>query len=89
MGMLARVPEKETMMKACRRNPADLLAVALLSVGALGLSLLSLDRFDLISEPLGSLLILGRTLGSAAALGAVYQWTRQSNLQRGYVRVRA
>ena len=76
-------------MKASRRNPADLLAVALLSVGALGLSLLSLDRFDLISEPFGSLLVLGRTIGSTVAMGALYQWTQRSSLKRGYVRVRA
>jgi CHASE3 domain sensor protein len=87
--MLARMPEKETRMKAFRRNPAGLLAVALLSVGALGLSFLSLGRLDLISEPFGSLLIFGRVVGSAAALGVLYQWTRQSSLQRGYVRVRA
>lgn len=75
-------------MKAFRKNPAILLAVALLSVGALGLSLLSWGRLDLISEPLGSLLVLSRTVGSAAALGALYQWTRQSSFTRGYVRVR-
>ncbi len=76
-------------MKAFRRNPADLLAVALLSVGALGLSLLSSGRFDLMSGPLGSLLVLGRTIGSAVALGALYRWTLRSGLKRGYVRVRA
>jgi uncharacterized membrane protein YuzA (DUF378 family) len=86
--MPARVPEKETTMKALSRNPADFLAVALLSVGALGLSLLSLGRFDLISEPFGTLLVLGRTIGSAVAMGALYRWTRQGNLRRGYVRVR-
>ncbi len=76
-------------MKASRRNPAGLLAVALLSVGALGLSLLSLGRFDPISEPFGSLLVLSRTIGSAVALGALCRWTLQSGLKRGYVRVRA
>ncbi len=75
-------------MKAFKRNPAGLLAVALLSVGALGLSFLSLGRFDLVSGTFGSLLIISRTISSAAALGALYRWTRQSNLQRGYVRVR-
>jgi uncharacterized membrane protein YuzA (DUF378 family) len=75
-------------MKASGRNPAGLLAVVLLSVGALGLSLVSLGRFDLMSEPFGPLLVLGRTIGSAAALGAVYQWTLQSKLKRKYVRVR-
>ena len=75
-------------MKASKRNPAGLLAVALLSVGALGLSLLSLGRFDLIAEPFGPLLVLGRTIGSAVALGALYQWTWQSTPKREYVRVR-
>lgn len=76
-------------MKALQqRNPAGLLAVVLLSVGALGLSLLSLGRFDLIAEPFGPLLVLGRIMGSAAALGAVYQWTLPSELKREYVRVR-
>jgi uncharacterized membrane protein YuzA (DUF378 family) len=76
-------------MKAFRRKPADLLAVGLLSVGALGLSLLSLGRFDLMSEPFGSLLVLSRTIGSAAALGALYRWTQRNSLKRGYARVRA
>jgi len=76
-------------MKASGRNPAGLLAVALLSVGALGLSLLSWGRFDLISEPFGPLLVLGRTIGSAVAIGALYQWTLQSELKREYIRVRA
>ncbi len=76
-------------MKAFKRNPAGLLAVALLSVGALGLSLLSLGRFDLVSETFGSVLMVSRTISSAVALGALYRWTRRSNLQRGYVRVRA
>ena len=75
-------------MKAFRRNPAGLLAVALLSVGALGLSLLSLGRFDLISEPFGPLLVLGRTIGSAVALGALYRWTLQGTPKPEYVRVR-
>ncbi len=76
-------------MKAFRRNPADFLAVALLSVGVLGLSLLSLGRFDLISEPFGSLLVLGRTIGSAVAMGALYRWTVPGSRSRRYVRVRA
>lgn len=75
-------------MKASGRNPAALLAVALLSVGALGLSFLSLGRFDLIEEPFGPLLILGRTVGSAVALGALYRWTSQSTPKPEYVRVR-
>ena len=75
-------------MKASRRNPVDLLAAALLSVGALGLSLLSLGRFDLISGPLGFLLVLSRTVGSAVAMGGLYHWTLRSSLKRGYVRVR-
>ncbi len=75
-------------MKALSRNPASFLAVALLSVGALGLSLLSLGRPDLISGPFGVLLILGRTIGSAVAIGALYRWTRRGSLTRGYVRVR-
>ena len=75
-------------MKASRRNPADLLAMALLSVGALGLSLLSLGRFDLVSGPFRSLLVLSRTIGSAVAMAVLYHWTLQRNLKRGYVRVR-
>ena len=76
-------------MKAWSRNPAGFLAVALLSAGALGLSLLTLGRADLISEPFGFLLVLGRTIGSAAAMAAIYRWTRPGSLKRGYVRVRA
>ena len=76
-------------MKALRRNPADILVVALLSVGALSLGTLSLLGFDLISEPLGSLLVWSRSVSSAAGLAILYQWMAQKNLQRGYVRVRA
>lgn len=75
-------------MKALQRNPAGLLAMALLSVGALGLGLLSLGRSDLIAEPFGPLLVLGRIVGSAVAFVAVYQWTLQRELKREYVRVR-
>jgi hypothetical protein len=77
------------MRRASRRNPADILVAALRSVGALGLGLLSLGRFDLISEPFGSLMVLSRTVSSAAALGFRYQWAVRKSLKQGYVRVRA
>ena len=76
-------------MKVLRRNPTDLLAVALLSVGALGLGLVSGSGFDLISGPFGSLLVWSRSLSSAVGLAILYQWMAQKNLQREYVRVRA
>jgi len=76
-------------MKALRRNPADILVVALLSVGALSLSLLSLAGFDLISDPFGPLMVWSRSASSAVGLVILYQWLAQRNRQRGYVRVRA
>jgi uncharacterized membrane protein YuzA (DUF378 family) len=77
------------MMKALRRNPANILAAALLSFGVLGLGFLGLARFDLVSEPFGVLMVLSRGMSSAAVLGALYHWTTQKDLPRGYVRVRA
>ena len=52
-------------MKALRRNPADLLVVALVSVGALSVGLVSLVGFDLISELSGPLMIWSRSASAA------------------------
>ena len=61
-------------MKALRRNLGNLLAVALASVGVLGLSLVSQDRSDLLAGPFSILVLVSRTLGSAAAAGVLYRW---------------
>lgn len=77
-------------MKASRRNPANILAVAILSIGALSCGLLSLGRFDLLPEALGSLLVVGRAISSVAAVGILSLWTVRKNpqLKLEYVRVR-
>ncbi len=77
-------------MKTSRRNPVRILIVAILSVGALSCGLLSLSRFDLISEPFGSLLVLSRGASSLAALGILSLWTVRKTPQPKleYVRVR-
>lgn len=77
-------------MKASRRNPADILIVALLGVGALSFGLLSANRFDLVLDPLGSLLVLSRVVSSAAALGILSLWAgrRDPQPKLEYVRVR-
>ncbi len=62
-------------MKALRRNPAEVLAVTLASVGALGWGLLGPAGFDLIQEPFGSLLVISRALSSIAVLGILYRLT--------------
>jgi uncharacterized membrane protein YuzA (DUF378 family) len=76
-------------MKALRRNPADLLVVAMLSVGALSLGLVSLVGFDWISELSGPLMVWSRSASAAAGLIIWQRWTAQKSLQREYVRVRA
>jgi len=76
-------------MKASRRNPSDILGVALVSVGALSLSLLGLVGFDLISEPFGSMMVLSRAVSSVAVVGILYQWVRSKSPKLVLVRVRA
>ena len=75
-------------MKALRRSPADTLGIALLSVGALSVGLLSGGRFDLLSEPFGSLLVLSRAMSSAAAIGILSLWTVRKNPKLEYLRAR-
>jgi uncharacterized membrane protein YuzA (DUF378 family) len=88
-GTKAQMPGKETTMKASGRNPADILAVALGSVGALSLGLLSLGRFDLVSEPFGSMMVWSGAVSAAAAMGIIYEMTVRPRLKQGLVRVRA
>jgi uncharacterized membrane protein YuzA (DUF378 family) len=75
-------------MKASRRNPAEILIVAILSVSALSLGLLNLGGFDLISEPFGSLIVLSRAVSSGTAIGIVSLWMVRKNPKLEYVRVR-
>jgi len=75
-------------MKASGTNPADRRANAWLSVGALSLGLLSLGRFDLISELSGSMMVMSQAASWAAVLGTLIVWTVRNRPERVLVPVR-
>ncbi len=69
-------------MKALRKNSAGILAVTLASVAALGLGLLGPPGFDLIKEPLATLMVFSRVLSSIAVMGILYRLTATSKSPR-------